>query len=212
MTMFLSRANLQDGPNMRRRPAPWALVSTATLVVAALTSAACMCWGQSAAQTPEASLADAARASRQESAHKRRKAPKVVTNDDIPSRAAERLYTVQQSAPPTGATAPPEAPAPLHSSAETSVPGSLQPSTVEQARTRVQTLKEEEKNLARRYDQIQSQLGSTDDPGLRRVYSESLAKRDATLARKRKEIEDAAAALKAMEATSGRGDTNHGAQ
>ena len=51
-------------------------------------------------------------------------------------------------------------------------------------------LKQEEAALRRHYDDIQRKLVETKDQSLQRVYSESLSKRDETLARKRKQIEE----------------------
>ena len=122
-----------------------------------------------------------------------RKAKVVITDDDMPSHAQPAPEPSANSHPETtdgkdkAATQPP---------AQTTVPRSLtQPVTLDQAQQRVDELKQQEQMLIRYYDEMQRKLGETESESRRRMYSESLASRDISLARKRKQIEEAERAL-----------------
>ena len=69
----------------------------------------------------------------------------------------------------------------------------------DQARATLESLKRDEQVLLRRYAQIQEKLTSGTDEHLRKLYSDSLTRRDQTLARKRAQIEQVEKAIAAAE-------------
>lgn len=120
-------------------------------------------------------------------------ASRVITNEDL-----------EASRPPEPALKPvadtkPSAPAEKDSGPRITVPGLLQQATLSQARATLQSLKHDEQVLLRRYAQIQEKLTSGTDEHLRKLYSDSLARRDQTLARKRAQIEQVEKAIAAAE-------------
>lgn len=166
------------------------------ILLAAL--AGTLCFGQDSGAS---SLAEAARGNPPKKAHR------VITNDDLPSRepeAASAAGTVGRSSGDSSSASSTSGGA--SSSADAARTAPSRSLTVDQAAVRLQKLKDEESALRRRYDEIQSKLATTDDSNLRRVYADSLSKRDETLAKKRKEIEEAETALRmTTDAASGRG-------
>jgi len=152
--------------------------------------------GICAAQEQEPSAADRplAKVAREKSA---RKAKVVITDDDMPSHAQPVPEPSANSHPDTtdgkdkAAKQPPT---------QTTAPRSLsQPVLVGQAQELVDQLKQQEQMLIRYYDEMQRKLGETDSESRRRMYSESLASRDLSLARKRKQIEEAERALQQID-------------
>jgi hypothetical protein len=81
--------------------------------------------------------------------------------------------------------------------ARITVPGLLQEASVSEARAILKSLQQDEEVLLRRYAQIQEKLSSESDEHLRQLYSNSLARRDETLARKRRQIEQVEKAIRA---------------
>jgi hypothetical protein len=80
--------------------------------------------------------------------------------------------------------------------------------TLQEAQNLLQTLKHDRQLLVDNYDKIEHKLAETNDDSLRRVYSESLARRNASLAEKDKSIvqlEDAVSA--ARDAQGGNNET-----
>jgi hypothetical protein len=121
-------------------------------------------------------------------------ASRVITNEDLEaSRPPEALV------PPPVAGTEPSKPAEKDSGARITVPGLLEQSTLGQARATLTSLKRDEQVLLRRYAQIQEKLTSGTDEHLRKLYSDSLARRDQTLARKRAQIEQVEKAIAAAE-------------
>lgn len=170
-------------------------------MVAAALLAATLC----GAQSQDQSVVEAARQKPV------RKAKVVITDDDLPSKP--------EAAPQSAATSPATVPdsakeaASKQSDQDTTLPGPLEERTGEQAQQLVERLKQEEQALLRRYDEIQRKLADTDNESLRRLYSDSLSRRDETLARKRKEIEEAERALRlASQAGTTQGGTNDAAK
>jgi hypothetical protein len=126
-----------------------------------------------------------------------RKAKVVITDDDMPSHAQPIPEPSANSHPDTtdGKDKAAQQPPP-----QTTAPRSLtQPVTLDQAQQRVDELKQQEQMLIRYYDEMQRKLGETDSESRRRMYSESLASRDLSLARKRKQIEEAERALQQID-------------
>lgn len=126
-----------------------------------------------------------------------RKAKVVITDDDMPSRAQPVPEPSADSHPDAtdrkdnGAEQPPK---------QTTAPRSLsQPVTLDQAQEQVNQLKQQEQMLIHYYDEMQRKLAETDSETRRRMYSESLASRDLSLARKRKQIEEAERALQRID-------------
>jgi hypothetical protein len=135
-----------------------------------------------------------------------RKAKVVITNDDVPSRP--------EPAPETSTVSPANSAAAAQNQAAQSKqdipPPGLPPGTaIDQAREALENLKQQERVMIGRYDEMQHKLSETNDQSLRRLYSDSLSRRDETLARKRKQIEEAERALRsATEVGSTQGDNN----
>ena len=126
-----------------------------------------------------------------------RKAKVVITDDDIPSRPQPIVRPSASSQPDKKAAkdeSGKEAPAP------TSAPVTLsQPVELDQARQLVEQLKQQEQMLIQSYDEIAHKLAEADSESRRRMFSESLANRDISLARKRKQIEEAERALQRID-------------
>ena len=127
-----------------------------------------------------------------------RKAKVVITDDDMPSHA-------KPAAEPSVTTSPDVATAKKDDAAtqppkQTSAPTSLsQPVTLDQAQQLVEQLKQQEKMLIHSYDELERKLAEADTESRRRIFSESLANRDLSLARKRKQIEEAERALQQID-------------
>ncbi len=121
-------------------------------------------------------------------------ASRVITNEDL-----------EASRPPQASVSSPVAneeaskPAEKDWGPRITVPGLLEQATLGQARATLESLKHDEQVLLRRYAQIQEKLTSGTDEHLRKLYSESLARRDQTLARKRAQVEQVEKAITAAE-------------
>jgi hypothetical protein len=155
--------------------------------------------GICAAQTQDQSDADRplAKVAREKSV---RKAKVVITDDDMPSHP-QPAPQISASVRPDAAAAEKDETAKKDESAkqpaaQTTPPRNLsQPVTLDQAQQRVDELKQQEQDLIRYYDEMQRKLSETESESRRRMYSESLASRDLSLSRKRKQIEEAERAL-----------------
>lgn len=79
------------------------------------------------------------------------------------------------------------------------VPGLLQDASAGQARGILKSLQHDEEVLLRRYAEIQRKLADETDEHLRQLYSNSLARRDQTLARKRQQIAEVNKAIEAVQ-------------
>jgi hypothetical protein len=136
-----------------------------------------------------------------------RKAKVVITNDDLPSRPESTPETSAGSHANSAAVAQNQAA--QRSKQNIPLPG-LQPgTTIDQAQEALESLKREERVMVERYDEMQHKLAETNDRSLHRLYSDSLSRRDETLGRKRKQIEEAERAIRlATEAGSTQGDNN----
>jgi hypothetical protein len=119
-------------------------------------------------------------------------AARVFTNEDLEAarpaeeRAAPSLEKVEGKPAAQG-----------KEDARVTVPGLLQEASVSQARAILESLQQDEEVLLRRYAQIQEKLSRESDEHLRQLYSNSLARRDETLARKRWQIEQVERAIRA---------------
>ena len=162
------------------------------MVLVSLLSAG-ICFAQDQEQSPsERPLSTVAR---EKSA---RKAKVVITDDDMPSHA--------KPAPEPSVTASPDVVAAKKDEATkqqlkpTTVPTTLsQPVELDQAKQLVEQLKQQEKMLIHSYDELERKLAEADSESRRRIFSESLANRDLSLARKRKQIEEAERALQRID-------------
>ena len=152
----------------------------------ALVLTAVPCLAQEAAQ-PEQPLVKAAKTKSD------RKAKLVFTDDNLP-----------RSPEPRGNEAPaavePAAASPADKAGEgTKTPNSIEPKPAagspQEARSRIESLKHDERVLIEKYDQIQRKLAETDDESLRRIYSDALSKRNERLELVRKQIEETERAL-----------------
>lgn len=121
-------------------------------------------------------------------------ASRVITNEDL-----EASRPPEASVPSHVAGTEPSKPAEMDSGARITVPGLLEQATFSQARSTLESLKHDEQVLLHRYAQIQEKLTSGTDEHLRKLYSDSLARRDHTLARKRAQIEQVKKAIAAAE-------------
>ena len=135
-----------------------------------------------------------------------RKAKVVITNDDVPSRPEPASETPTDSPANSAAAAQNQA---AQSKQDIRPPGLPPGTAIDQAREALENLKQQERVMIGRYDEMQHKLSETNDQSLRRLYSDSLSRRDETLARKRKQIEEAERALRsATEVGSTQGDNN----
>jgi len=139
-------------------------------------------------QAQEQSLAEVAKQKSE------KKASRVLTNEDL-----EASRPPEASATSPMASTEPSTPAEQDSGARITVPGVLEQATLSQARATLESLKHDEQVLLRRYAQIQEKLTSGTDEHLRRLYSDSLARRDQTLGRKRAQIGQVEKAIAAAE-------------
>ncbi len=135
-----------------------------------------------------------------------RKAKVVITNDDVPGRPEPTPETSTDSPANSAAAEQNQA---AQSKQDIPPPGLPPGTTIDQAREALENLKQQERVMIGRYDEMQHKLSETNDQSLRRLYSDSLSRRDETLARKRKQIEEAERALRsATEVGSTQGDNN----
>lgn len=170
---------------------------SAVVLVALLSAGICI------AQDQEPSGADRslAQVAREKSA---RKAKVVITDDDMPSHpqpalaasASGRAESAGSEKDETSKKDESAKPLPLPTNAPTTL---SQPVELDQARQLVEQLKQQEQMLIHSYDEIAHKLAEADSDSRRRIFSESLANRDVSLARKRKQIEEAERALQGIE-------------
>ncbi len=171
-----------------------------------------VCWGQASGQ----SLAEVVRQNKP--AHK---AERVITNDDIPSvtpapdsaatmPAADASDNKETTGNNASAAASPlsKDKAGTPSKSGITVPGFLNNGSLAQAQALLEGLKHDHQALIDNYDKIEKKLAETDDESLRQVYSDSLARRNQTMARNEKAIADTESAIHAAQAADAQGDTN----
>ena len=133
-----------------------------------------------------------------------RKAKAVITDDDMPSNPQTAPQISASGSPDAAAAEKDEAVKKDESAkqppAQTTPPSSLsQPVELDQARQLVEQLKQQEQMLIHSYEEIARKLAEADSESRRRMFSETLANRDLSLARKRKQIEEAERALQGIE-------------
>ena len=185
-----------------RSTAHWALhlLSTIGAVLLGSLLGVALCAAQNQGPSDQESLAKIAR---QKSV---RKAKVVITNHDLPSRPEPAPETSTDSPANSAAAAQNQA---AQSKQDVPPPGLPPGTAIDQAREALENLKQQERVMIGRYDEMQHKLSETNDQSLRRLYSDSLSRRDETLARKRKQIEEAERALRsATEVGSTQGDNN----
>ena len=197
--------NLTAGSNSvdripTRTPACLALLGLSKITGIVLVSLLSV--GICAAQEQDQSASDRplAKVAREKSA---RKAKVVITDDDMPSRA-QPVPNPPASASPQASASPKTEAEKDESSKQTprqmTAPTTLsQPAQLDQARQLVEQLKQQEQMLIHSYGEIARRLAEADSESRRRIFSESLANRDVSLARKRKQIEEAERALQQVE-------------
>ena len=187
-----------------RTTAHWALhllSRVAAILLVSLPLGVVVCAAQNQGPSDQESMVKVAR---QKSV---RKAKIVITNDDLPSRP-ESTPETSSGSPANGAAAA-QNQAAQQAKQNIPLPGLSPGATIDQAREALESLKQEERVMVGRYDEIQHKLAETNDRSLHRLYSDSLSRRDETLARKRKQIEEAERAIRlATEAGSTQGGDN----
>jgi hypothetical protein len=168
-----------------------------------------------AAQSDQQSLGQVAR----EHKGNTRKAARVVTNDEIPSVSVIETSSgsAVSSANGNGAADPSSTASPDKSAEKPSsnpprnlkggvnVPGLLSHGTLDEAKALLDSLKHDRQALIDNYDKIEQKMANTDSDSLRRVYSESLARREETLAQNQKSIDDTQKAIEQVQDQNGQG-------
>jgi len=176
--------------------------------ISALVLVSLLSVGICAAQEQDQSASDRplAKVAREKSV---RKAKVVITDDDMPSHP-QPVSEFSASARLDAATAEKDETAKKKDEAakqqprQTTAPTSLsQPVALDQAQQLVEQLKQQEQMLIHSYDEIARRLAEADSESRRRIFSESLANRDLSLARKRKQIEEAERALQRIDKAQG---------
>ncbi|HMH01250.1 MAG TPA: hypothetical protein VK555_07535 [Terriglobales bacterium] len=200
-------ANLRQGSHVTVDGIPVGIPASSVLRrlsrISAIVLASLLGAGICAAQSQEQSDADRplATVAREKSV---RKAKVVITDEDMPSHP-QPAPQISASGRPDAAAAEKDETAKKDESAkqpaaQATPPRSLsQPATLDQAQQRVDELKQQEQMLIRYYDEMQRKLSETESESRRRMYSESLASRDLSLSRKRKQIEEAERALQQID-------------
>ncbi len=123
-------------------------------------------------------------------------ATRVLTNEDLEAgRPAETV--------PAAPMATAEAPAAAERAAgpRITVPGLLEGGTLAAAQATLKSLQHDEEVLLRRYAQIEEKLATEKDQHLRKLYSDSLERRDETLARKRRQMEEVKKAIESAKSS-----------
>ncbi|HSB75791.1 MAG TPA: hypothetical protein VLC12_09085 [Terriglobales bacterium] len=123
-------------------------------------------------------------------------ATRVLTNEDL---EAERPREALPSSPSPGAGAEAVPGKKERERAGITVPGLLENATASEARAILKSLQHDEEVLLRRYAQIEEKLSHESDQHLRQLYSNSLMRRDETLARKRAQLLQVQKAIEAGE-------------
>ena len=171
--------------------------------IGAIVMASLLGAGICAAQDQEQSDADRplAKVAREKSV---RKAKVVITDEDMPSDPQPAPQISASGRADAAATEKDETAkkdeAAKQQPSQTTAPTSLsQPVELDQARQLVEQLKQQEQMLIHSYDEIARKLAEADSESRRRMFSETLANRDLSLARKRKQIEEAERALQGIE-------------
>jgi hypothetical protein len=201
ITLQRSRTSFEILPIITAHRALHVLSKIGAVLLISLLGVA-VCAGQNQSPSDQESVAKVARPKTV------RKAKVVITNDDLPSRPESTTETSAGS-PANSTTTAAQKQAAQQSQQNIPLPGPAPGATIDQAREALESLKREERVMVGRYDEIQHKLAETNDQSLRRLYSDSLSRRDQTLARKRKQIEEAERALRsATEAGSTQGGNN----
>jgi hypothetical protein len=200
-------ANLTQGSNVTVDGIPVGIPACSALFrlskISAIVLVSLLSAGICAAQSQEQSDAERplAKVAREKSV---RKAKVVITDDDMPSHPQPAPQISASGRGDVAAAGKDETAkkdeAAKQQPSQTTVPTSLsQPVELDQARQLVEQLKQQEQMLIQSYDEIARKLAEADSESRRRIFSESLAGRDVSLARKRKQIEEAERALQGIE-------------
>ena len=140
------------------------------------------------------------------------KAARVVTNDEIPSVSQAQADALNASAGDKESSSGQAAQSDKNSNppaakGKVNVPGLLTNGTPAQAQSLLDSLKHDRQSLIDNYKKIEEKLAQTSDDSLRQVYMTSLARRDETLAKNQKQIDDTEKAIQsASQASSAQGD------
>lgn len=146
-----------------------------------------------------------------------RKAKVVLTDEDLPSRPeptkAARSHEASEASSDNSTDQKERAPD-SPEKGDKSAPHSetAQITTVEGARTALENLKEQKQSLIRRYDEMERKLEAENSEFVRHLYSDALAKRNETLARVQRQIDEAEQALRTMESAKPKGETTDAAK
>src|SRR5579864_622324 len=122
-------------------------------------------------------------------------ATRVFTNEDLEGKHSEATSS------PSAAAGSGSAQNDKEPTARVAVPGLLDQATMSEARVMLKSLQRDEEVLLRRYAQIEERLARESDEHLRRLYSDSLARREQTVARKREQILQVKKAIEAAESS-----------
>lgn len=122
-----------------------------------------------------------------------KKAARVLTNEDLESGRPQEASPAPAPAAAESSSAQNTTKGPIN------VAGLLEEATPARAGEILQSLKRDEQQLLRRYAQIEQKLATEQDEHLRQLYSNSLARREETLARKRQQIQQVEKAIEAAE-------------
>jgi hypothetical protein len=128
------------------------------------------------------------------------KKPHVITNDDLENpRARSASVVTTGSARPASPSNEQPANRDGSSAGTVTVDGLITGGSVGDAQKLLQDLKRDEQTLVRRYEQIEAKLVNEQDEQMRRLYTESLSRRDQSLANKRDQIRQVETAIQAAE-------------
>ena len=138
-----------------------------------------------------------------------KKAKVVITDDDLPSHGQDTTADADSAGSQAQATGNPDAKA-GSGGGSINVPGLLQNATLVDAENLLERLKHDLQTLEQRYDQQQKKLESAETSTQRQMYVDSLAHREQTVSRKRKQIEDLEGAIRnAKNSGAAQGDQQH---
>ena len=189
---------VNQAPIRTRAGSALLMLSKISALVLVLLLSAGICAAQE--QEPSASDRPLSKVAREKSV---RKAKVVITDDDMPSHpqpVSEVSATARLDAGAAEKDGAKKDEAAKQAPRQTTVPTTLsQPVELDQAQQLVEQLKQQEQMLIHSYDEMERKLAEADTESRRRIFSESLANRDLSLARKRKQIEEAERALQRID-------------
>lgn len=126
------------------------------------------------------------------------KKPHVITNDDLSSTAA-RPKPSGTNVPASLKPVSENGGAPNSSNGTVTVDGLITGGSISEANALLEALKHDEQTMIRRYEQIEAKLATEQNEQMRRLYTDSLSRREQTLANKRDQIRQVETAIQAAE-------------